>query len=388
MLSLNLAADDWATYLHGLNLTYDMKTVVQLTDLEHNVVSDISHLLMDGNVDAEEVTGDADGGGEDGSSSVAVQATCSLTLCDPSWSLGLDSRSPADAAIYLDRMVKVVVSTKMPGLGWVDCPVFCGPVSKFDRDGVTASVEAQSKEWLLLDPADKSDKYKGDKVDAIRKMLTDFGEDPARIDLPPSSEPVPETVQFTRETLPWNRIWYLGRTMAATPFYDGRGVLRFMPETQAPVATVRGDAVTSTIQIGYDTDDLRNGVHVRGKKSSIDASRYLPASNPNSRQLLGRRGKLRSRVERIEDSAIRSDKSAAKMAQRELDRRGATIVRPAFECHPIWPLEIGDTLALDLPEFTGSMRVTSWRKPLTVNDQMTLGYLLPVLSPSTSIRRP
>ncbi len=392
MLSLNLTAAEYHLYLQTLAGSYDMKTVVHVLDLEHRVISDISHLLIDGDLVAEEVEADPNAGDDDyGTAPVAIQQTCSLTLEDPARTVGLDSRSPADAAIYLDRMVKVVVSVFVPELGWVDCPQFCGPIIKFDRDGVVAAVEAQSKEVLLLDQSNAQgpSKYSGVKTDVMRQIAIDFGEDPARINIPAvtNNPRVPEAVVFRRLTLPWNRLWYLGRTLSMTPFYDARGILRPAPDSTVPVMTLGPEWVTSTLQVGYDTTDLRNGVWVRGSKSSISQSQYLVATNPNSRQRLGRRGKLRTRLEAISDSDIRSDTEARRVAKRELKRRGATIVRPAFTTHPIWPLEIGDMLALNLAQHVGTMRSMAFRRPLTHAGEMSHGYIEPVLTPSADIRR-
>lgn len=394
-LMLPLTAQQWAVYVrHHIAGTYTMRTSVQILDLEHRVISDVSHLFVDGYVEGEEVKADEEEP-DDLLEEVGVQQSANITLQDPGRSIALDSRSPSDAAIYLDRMIRVTVSTyspAVPELGWVHCPQFTGPVTKLERDGIVVQLEAQSKERLALGNSNANRTFGGTKVAAAKNILTTFGEAPQYIDFGADPAKLPEAIQFKRETRPWTKVWRTAQSMSKTAFYDARGVARMVSQSQIPAWTLDGTMITSVPQVSYDTADFANAVRVRGKatagsKSMIDLTEYLPADNPNSAVRLGRRGARRDEVEFLFPSDLRNTADGLKLAKKELADRAATVVEAPLDCRPIWPLETLDLLDVRTDDFIGQTRARKWRRPLTCKGDMSIGYLANVIRPSAAAIR-
>lgn len=386
MLSLGLSVAEERAYRRTLAGTYTLKTTLHILDLEHRIISDVSHLLIDGGVDAEMVEAEKDA--ED----VGIQQTYSCQLSDPGRTLGFDSGSPADASIFLDRMIKVYESVLVdePELqGWVDCPVFCGPFNKFERDNDIITVEAQSKEAIALSRAKRNDTYKGNKVVAVRDMLLDTGEASKYIDFPEHAATTSKDVVLVWETRPWSKAWLLTRTMAKTLFYDGRGVARMAFDSSKVCFTFDGNMITDYPQTSTDSNDIRNAVKVIGSKASISYTASLPATHPLSAQSLGRKGKPRYLLEVIEDTKLTKMSQVTALANKELADRSRTATDTTFDAHPVWALEIGDLVFVNLPDFVGEVRVTKFTKPSTFKDSMTVGYARNTLKPNvTKIRRP
>jgi hypothetical protein len=388
MLSLGVSVDVEKAYYRQLAGTYTLKTVLQIMDLQHNVISTVSHLLQDGGVTAELVTTD-----DDKATEVGVQQTYSCHLLDPGRSLGFDSRSPADASIFLDRMLKVIESVYVVQpeyTGWVDCPVFCGPITKFDRDNDVVSVEAQSKEAIAESPAHRNATYKGNKVAAITQMLVDTGEDLQHIDLPIDTSTTAKDIVFVWETHPWAQAWLLAKSLTKTLFYDGRGVARMTDNSSSSVFTFDGTMISGLPQQSTDGSNVRNAVKVIGSKSSISYTAELPDTHPLSPVSLGRNGKKRYLMDDpTENSDLTKQADVTALAVKMLDDVSRTVVETTFEAFPVWNLEIGDLVFLNLPDFVGEVRVKSFTKPSTVTDNMSVGYTYNAVTPgAAAIRRP
>ena len=392
MLWPAVAPENRDLYVEGLVGSYEMRTSVHILDLDHNLISDVSDLLYDGHVESELVEADEEDT-DDLLEAIGVETSVNLTLLDPARTVALDSRSPADAAIYMDRMVRCVVSTRLPGLGWVDHHVFTGPITKLDRDGLLVQVEGQSKERLALGNYNVGDKkYTGVRVDAARQMLLDTGEQDTYIDFPDDPTRLDAPVQFKRETRAWSKVWRVAQSMSRTAYYDGRGVARMRELSMSPVWSLDGRWITNEIQVGYDTSDFANAVRVRGRattgsKRMIDLTEYLLDDNPNSAARIGRGGKPRYLVEFLFPTDLANKAEGLKLAKDTLADKAATIADTAFDCHPIWGLEVGDLLDVNTTDYIGETRVTKMRKPLTCRDGMLIGYLLPVVTPSSAAIR-
>lgn len=386
MLNLGLSVPVELAYRRQLALGYPLKTTIQILDLEHNIISDVSHLLEDGALTAEMVEAKPE------DEEVATQQTYSCHLGDPGRTIGFDSGSPADSAIFLDRMLKVYESVLVDQpeyQGWIDCPIFCGPITQFDRDNDIVAVEAQSKEDIASDPAMRNDTYKGNKVDAVKAMLIDTGEDPKYIDFPVDKDKTPKNISFVQETSPWAKAWLLVQTMAKTLFYDGRGIARMADRSSKVCYTFDGTMVTDWPQESTDGKTIKNAVKVTGSKSSVSYTAYAPGTHPLSQKLLGRNGAKRSKTKFMEDRDLKTDKACKKVAEKELDDLLRTVTDTTFEAHPVWALEIGDLVFVNLAEFIGEVRVKSFTKPSTVKDSMSVGFTFNVLNPTVSkIRNP
>src|SRR5690348_11905484 len=72
-----------------------ISVAIQLLDLSHNYLSDLSHLMLSGQVDIDATADEA-------------TRSCTLELLDPFGELKLDGDSPDDGSLYYTRMVKII----------------------------------------------------------------------------------------------------------------------------------------------------------------------------------------------------------------------------------------------------------------------------------------
>jgi hypothetical protein len=382
VLSLGLSTADQKLFERSLFTGYNLKVVVQILDLNHTYVHDVSGQLIDGQVNISYL---AD-----------VDRTLTLTLIDPDEAIGFDSASPSDGALYADRMIRVVYSVYSQLLPrWVDVPIFCGPVTKVARDDAVVSVECQGKESLYREPsmAWTAKTYpKGTLlVTAIRDILGTKGGE-TKFDLPGWTSTLARDYSLITETSLWTMVMTLV-TSAGTRqlFYDGRGVLRLRDTPTIASFTFTEEHLTSTPKLSYDMSSIRNTVLVRGGtptgKPQIVSKRWLPAADPASEVSLGRNGVPRRLVEVVEDTAI--------MTQAAGDARAASVLKAVsigntdfdFDSFPIPHLEPGDSFLVTTRDFSIQLRATNFSIPLKAGNSQSNGVNRSISSNRARIRR-
>jgi len=386
MQSLGLSAANYKIYLATLASSYEFKVTVQILTNEHQVVSTISNRLLDGQVDAEGVLM------QDGR--VDVSRTCSLELLDVGRTLGFDSDSPADGALYLDRMVRVIYSVRCP-FGWVDVHVFTGPVIKVDRDDDVVSVEAHGKEEFGLGQAWNSYTYKGTKFEALRGLLRRMGEADKYMDLPSTKEKLVKPVAIGRETQLWPTAFGLASSMNRILFYDGMGVVRTPLKSDARSRLTfrggNGGLLCSEPQISYSTDDMRNCALVRGgkpkgSKKAVSATVVAPASHALNPFKIGRRGWGRYYAEVEENTDIRTQAKATARANALLKAALAQQTEATWQCLPVPHLDPWDIVTVATGRSTVTVRTRRFSLPLMADELMTVGYTKPLTKPR-AVRR-
>lgn len=368
MLSLGLSSADMKLFETSLITGYNLKIVVQILDLNHRYISDVSTMLIDGQVNYtySDVLTDST------AATPATNTSASMTLLDPDNLVGFDTSSPSDNALYADRMIRIVYcvySDLLPK--WVDVPIFCGPVVKVSRDDVILSVECQGKESLVSEPTlawtAKTFKKGSKGTTAIRDLMsTKAGE--TKFDFPEFSYTLGRDYVMAGETI----MWTLAREMAGTTrqlFYDGRGVLRLRETSTRPVSTFDENHVTSVPRLDYDHSGIRNGVRVIGSVNTLRAYRYLPTSNPSSPTSLGRNGVKRYMMILIEDSTLTTQSTVNAAAQKVIDAQDTVNVGFEFDCLPMPHLEPGDVFRLSTPTTSIVLRNREGSIPLRAGTQ-------------------
>jgi hypothetical protein len=217
VISLGLSSADLALFQRSLITGYNLKVTVQILDLNHRYITDVSSLLVDGQVNH--------------SYFEAISYSATMTLMDPDNLVGFDTSSPSDNALYADRMIKIVYSVYSDLLPrWVDVPIFTGGVTKVTRDDAILSVECQGKEALWSAPAVTwaARTYAKNSLltTTIRDVMARYtGE--TRFDFPNWTNKLSRDFSVTQETVPWDFARSLqGSRTVRQLFYDGRGVLR------------------------------------------------------------------------------------------------------------------------------------------------------------------
>lgn len=312
-----------------------------------------------------------------------VTRSMGLTILDVDRALGFDGNSPADGALFADRMVRAWYGVRAPLGQWEEVPVFTGPVTKFGRDGATVSIECQGKESLARGASvwRTMSFEKGElKRDVIKKVMRQLGERHFSFESIPGK--LPGDRNLTAEMDPWEFVQKLARSMGARLFYDGAGRLVLRRNLARSVWTFRdgtGGSILAPPKVAVEPN-AKNAVRVvgkkpKGQKSKVRASVLAPANHPLAlkRPTGGDDFERIIRAEFVEDSSIGSDREAKRVANRLLKKllvqgvgvEASVIVAPQ--------LEEGDVVTVKTRDFTMQTRYSKASISFTTVAG-TLGY--------------
>lgn len=314
MISTGQDSADQRIFEATLLQDHAVSTRVQVLDLDHNVVGEVTGGVLSGQVDVDET---AD-----------VGRTCTLEILDPGNKLGLLGNSPTDPPVYASRMIRIWYRVRVREFDrWVDVPIFTGPISKADQSqnpgGVT--IEGQSKEWWLQQATSRNYRYArgARKTDIISKVLEANGERFRQITrwnarttsdvvIAPAQAPWPILRGIAR---------YVGGNSSTYPWlgYDGMGVCRLKSHSQNERWHFDDSQLLAEPKVSFDTDRMRNFIVVTGNdtgtsKKPIQKTARAPKSHPFSPENLGRNG-----VPRFVREDIQADVANGKAAQQLAD---------------------------------------------------------------------
>jgi hypothetical protein len=396
VLALGLSAADYTQYMATLRTSHEIKVTVQvLSPSTHGVLSTISHLLLDGQVDCEATEGDTN--------DIANSRTAILRFLDPKRTLSFESSSPNEGAVFFDRMIRVTYSVhtgRAANGGWVDVPVITGPITALAREGNEVVIEVHGKEEYGLANAFKTYKYNAGsaKVTVIRSLLAISGELSTYMGGIPSSggERHPKAIVVTGE----QKLWPFAAKLASgimrggyaqRLFYDARGQAVLRSVTGKPVMTMGGayPNITSDVKIDYAMGDLRNAVRVTGRKAAgatavVTGEAVAPYTHPLSPSKLGRNTRPRYLMHLVDDSNVVGLAAARALAKTLLVSLLRQQVQATWECLPIPHLEPWDYVDLVTDKFTASVPVRRFTLPLVVGPSMTVGATRSVAKPKRS----
>lgn len=345
---------------------------VQILDLNHNRLSDVSPQFDSGQINIDNTQAVTRGG--------------DLTFFDPYHQMGLDAYSPSDGALFIDRMLQVYYTVISPTYDFrVSIPVFCGPITKVDRDWAFVKCEVKGKETLALNNSWRAKTYKkgAGKVSVIRDIfLTLMGE--KKYSLPDLASRLPNDMAISYETKPWEAAKAIANGLGYQLFYDGRGVAvmrKYNPTSLWTFHDHSGGTVTTKPQVGYDLSNLINGVRITGAtingttKTPFYFTKVAPATHPLSPWSIGRGGVPRVIFDKIEDDTINSTAEANAVAD---DRLAIGLLQPitvSFNSMTVPILEEGDVYRLQTPEFNTVGMIQQMSIPLLATDTSSVGYL-------------
>jgi hypothetical protein len=379
MISLGLTAAEQALFEFSLYNGYQLKITLQVLDLNHAYLADVSTMLQDGQVNYDY--------------NEAVTSSASMTLLDPDQAIGFDTSSPADGALYADRMIRIVYSVYSEWLPkWVDVPIFCGPVTKAKRDDAIVSVECQGKEKLLMKPrlAWTTKTYKkGEKASSVIISFAKLmGE--TRFDIPSTSRTLSKDKSVKIDTEPWEFLQGIaGDKKLRQLWYDGRGVLRMRDRPTKPVWAFTEPTLTSVPKLDYNHDEIRNTAYVKGAtptgKKQLTAKRYL-TSGGSTPTALGRNGTKTYLVEEAEDDAYDTQKEVDGAAEDLLKTVENANVGFDIDSFVIPHLEVGDMFLLSVPDVSMNLMQDQFAIPLKAGAQ-TNGTIKKISANAARIRR-
>ena len=371
MYPLGLTPNGWAAYAASLVEHHSIRIGVSVLTLDHQQVSRLDHRIVAGQVNV------------DDSGSVTRSAT--VQFFDPDHSLAFDSDSPADGALYADRMLQITygIRPNVDGAAWVDVPVITGPVVKFERSAEVVDVEIQGKELLAMGAAWRTQTYKKGtpKRDVILSVMQGEGE--RLFALPEFSSRLPSDRSIARTTVPWEFAKAIAKSTGRQLYYDGAGRLRMRTPSSRSVFTFAagdGGTILTSPKVSFSIENVRNIVQVvggvpKGQKKKVRHVQTAARSHPLSPWRLGRNGQPRYLLETIEDSAIRSEAEARRVAQATLMNRLLQNVEVGFDAMVVPHLDPGDHITTQTSDFSVSSRLGTFTIPLTVDGRMSVGYM-------------
>lgn len=355
-----------------LETHHRIDVIIQLMTLSHGYLSELSDMLLSGQVNID--------------STADVTRSVTMDLRDPKHQLKLDDKAPQDGSLYFTKMVKVTFVISTPGFGThYYIPIFCGPLSKVDRNGPIVSIEAQGKETLSSQTPWTARTYKPGwkKTSVITDILAATGETKfqfvdraSRLGKPGISAKRDKKFTF------WLLAKKIAKGMNLQLFYDGRGIARLRKPPQKAVYEFADDGVMLTLpQVSYDQKDgFANAVEViggkpKGAKKKIRYRLVANHNHPMSPWNIGRNGTPRFIPMVIEDDSIKSKKAAKAVAKRNLKMALGQSVSVAFDSLPVPFLEEMDLVRFKTETGAGQFRIEQMSIPLTADGTSSIGYL-------------
>lgn len=313
-----------------------------------------------------------------------VQRVLSFSAADRRQVFNFSAAAPGEG-LFFDTQIEVTDARYIPALGfWVEATPFVGPIWSFRRQGEEISLVAHSKDRLAMGHLWRPiNLRKGQwKISAQRELLEDAGEDRFDFPDPKSRGRIPERRGLNRYASPWAHAWRLAQSENDQLLYRGhRATIRKWPGS--PAIRFRGGEGGLLLgdpapEVERSLDGVANIIHVLGRKPKGNrkrpsaVARIKNPDHPLSPERLGRGGKPRFIVERIEDSGLRSDAECKRLADRLLADRIRGIVSAAFACAPVPHLDPGDIALLELEDDAVPIRLAEWTLPL-LGGPMTVG---------------
>jgi hypothetical protein len=313
-----------------------------------------------------------------------VTRQLSLDFLDPSAIIEIAPNSPATSAVYADNFLAVERGAWVPALDcWVDAPVFWGPITGVERNGVAVSVDASGKEMLARAPFvpwRTITVQRGVLVtDAIRRIMDRLGE--TRYALGALSAKLPKAISVGPRDDAWAVVQRLAKSIDRHLFYDGAGRLTLARDATAPLYEfVLGRDVIGEPDVKFDAyGDTRNVVEVVGPKPTgkgrkqIRGVAYAEASHPLSAQSLARNGQPRYILYSEQATDIKRTADAVARAKSLLRLRLAANIDASFAALAIPTVNEFDFSALVTPEFRVEFALSRCTIPLVPDAPMTVG---------------
>ncbi len=377
-----------ADYLATLARSYEQRTRVEVLTNERDILTTIDAAVIGGQVNCSRVEIDPFDPDKSNQHIEVSRYAESVVLYDPSHAVAIDSGSPADGALYLDRCVRIVVSIR-GALRWYDVPVFTGPLTDLDREGALITLEAAGCEAFGQGAAWETGKLPQDtKVGAFRELLYRTGEVDEWMDLPTTTQKLAYPKSIARDTRLWDKAFFIMASLGRLCFYDGYGRLRTPEPSETPVIELAGGdhgLLRAQPEVKHSTDKFANSWWQQGSTSRgkhLEATAVVDEDHPLHPLKVGRNGRGRYLMGTDTNSDLRT-KSAAKQAAKDSLALASIDAQVRTECRPVWHLEPTDWAHIDAGDWAMPFPIREFSLPLAGGD-MTLGYIDNLPSPNVA----
>lgn len=371
-----LTAPQRSLYQDALRSSHRIRVQVILSDLNGNVRGSITPRITGGQVEGDrQHFGDEQG----------PTRRCSMTFLDPDNELGIDSDNPSDGALYFDRRLEVIYGVRVPSLGWVDVPVFCGVPWRLQRTGNEVYVDADDLSVLGWGSNWKPKTLRKGmrKVDAIAEILSErVGLTDVR--LPQRKSRLSHAASLARHQHPWKLARHIASSMDLELYVDGSGAVVGRRLPAGPLTTFNcgdGGEIVDPIATSTDRDKFANVVTVigrkpKGGKKRVRYTAVAPKHHENSPWRLAVNGVPNYTEVVVHNDHFRTVAECKRKADRILADRMRVVGEVTCSILP-WPhLEPGDKARFVTPGGDVVVdRIDSFTLPLSPADgPMTLNW--------------
>lgn len=388
MINLGLSHADHSAFEATLRQSHLVRTTAHIHDRNERIIYTFDGTIVSGSVQVDITqSGDRPKVKDDAWTSASGPVrTLDLTVLrpgrEPMWLPDSGQHDAVFANNFISVKYGVFVEWLSDGPGWVDVPVFWGPITGIDQDGEQFTIKAAGKEVLALDPCllwQTLNLRKGTgRLWAIRDILTQNGE--TRFHMCESNNRLSRTWSLNRYTEPWKAAVSMARSGNFQIFYDGLGRVRVRPWPKNRVWNFNEGAngcLLSRPQISYDISNVRNTIEIiggtpKGSKKQLVYRTSIDPGNPLSPDQLARNGQRRWMVH-SEQTNITKQSDAWARAQDLLFQYMTTAMTVSFDSLVVPHLEEGDVVNLAYAGQHFEFMVANFTIPLGSGDSMSVG---------------
>ncbi len=368
-----LSVSDHAALVATLGQSHGIRVTHNVLDLNGRTLSSIGNEVRGGAVQCTLPETDSPG---------SVTRALTLEFHDPRGTMSFDSGSPSDGALYADRMIQTLYGISVPGVGWVDVPIFVGPIIKFSRTSTFVTVECQGKEALARGAAWNAKTWKKNtrKTTIIREVMEAAGE--TRFDLPDLPDRISAHKSLGHADSRWEFATSMAESMDRQLYYSPDGILRMRPWPTVSSFTYRDGndgLVQSQPVVDFDIEETKNAVRVtgakpKGSKHAVIGVAVAPASHPLSPDKLApTSGGGLYLLDEVSNGKIRTKREADRVAETRLAQMLQQMVTVNFDSLMNPLAELGDWATLQTSDFTMTFRQRAFTLPVTSHDLMSVG---------------
>lgn len=330
-----------------------MRRNVTICTLDHSVVADVTSAFVDGQVNI--------------AASSEVSRSATVTLFDPTRSIGIDKANPAEGTVAPKYLLRLSRGLYVDALArWVDFPLGMLAFTKPGRVGDLLSIEAQGKESLAQLPVWQTLVLKKgtNKASAIRTAMSQLlGEKFFRISS--TTATLTKDISIGRDATTWAVVKEIADGMGWSLFYDAEGYLVARPPSTAPVFLFRsgpGGSLASDVTVGFGSEVynrvLATGATPKGKKAPREATAALPPIHPLSAASLARGGVHGERRYDVSSDDADTAAKVQSLADRTLAQVALQSVEFSLESLPLLHIEEDEAIGFEADD--GQIASGSW----------------------------
>jgi hypothetical protein len=376
------------TYNAAIIATHQRRIEVRILTLDGHPVWSLTPLITSG-----QITTDV---------TQTPMQVATLTFVDRARALVFEPQDTGSPTMHRQFMLQIVDSRLVPGLGWIDCNVFTGPIWDFERTGAEVNLTAHSVDRLASGTIRRAKVWrrKTRKTTVIRELLAEAGATRMRIpDLryttsvhvhvrhthPAKKGQKSHTTRkvtgftTTQQSTYWDKATGLAESMDRLlfPTTDGTFELRSHPER--PIYHFNR-ALLGDVDLHRPGSDGPNtfqviGSRPKGSKRRVDSGLVgFPARHPLSASQLAWHGKPFQVLEQIHNPHCKTKAECRRIAKRKRDRAARMVAEVSFDALPIPWLRPWDMVTSQAGWGVPSVRIKQMTYPLTPDaSPMTIG---------------